>query len=57
VQACARVLTDQPSVVVERVLARFNMLCSTMPVEGRGEEQIVEALEKLVEDAAVAWST
>ncbi len=57
VQACARVLTDQPSVVVERVLARFNMLCSTMPVEGRGEEQIVDALEKLVEEAAVAWST
>jgi uncharacterized protein DUF6339 len=57
VHACARVLVDQPSFVVERVLARFNMLASTTPVEGRGEEQIVDALERLVEEVGMRWST
>lgn len=58
VQACARVLVDQPSVVIERVLARFNMLASTIPVEGRGEEQLVDELERMVEEAGtIAWGT
>jgi len=57
VQACARVLTDQPSFVIERVLARFNMTASTVPVEGRGEEQIVDGLERLLEEVGVGWST
>jgi hypothetical protein len=63
VHACARVLTDQPSFVIERVLARFklarfSMIASTVPVEGRGEEQIVDALERLLEEVGAApWST
>lgn len=58
VHACARVLADQPGFVIERVLARFNMLASTIPVEGRGEEQIVDALERLLEEVGGArWST
>jgi hypothetical protein len=57
VHACARVLVDQPSYVIERVLARFNMMASTMPVEGRGVEQIADGLERLVEEVGVGWST
>ncbi|MBC8069011.1 MAG: hypothetical protein IAG13_11815, partial [Deltaproteobacteria bacterium] len=58
VHACARVLADQPGFVIERVLARFNMLASTIPLEGRGEEQIVDALERLLEEVGAArWST
>lgn len=58
VHACARVLADQPGFAIERVLARFNMFGSTIPVEGRGEEQIVDALERLLEDVGSGgWST
>lgn len=57
VLACARALVDQPSFVIERVLARFNMTASTVPLEGRGEEQIVDGLERLVEGVGVGWST
>lgn len=57
VHACAQVLADQPASVIERVLARFNMLCSTMPIEGRGEEQIVDTLARLLEDVGSTWAT
>lgn len=58
VHACARVLPEQPAHSIERVLARFNMLASTIPIEGRGEEQIVDALERMLEELGPAqWAT
>ncbi len=57
VHASAQILADQPASVTERVLARFNMLCSTMPVEGRGEAQIIDTLARLVDEVGATWAT
>jgi hypothetical protein len=58
VQACASVLGEQPAFVVEIVLAKFNMLLSTVPLEGRGDEQIVDILQRLLDEVGSGrWDT
>lgn len=50
--ACIDALEGQPGGILERVLPRFNAYLSTVPLEGRSEEQLRTRLEELID---LAW--